>query len=69
MLAIAGIPRSVKWEIIADNLRKAGWSWGCMSAIESCRAHMDRWCTPRCSLEAILKIAAAESQSFKRETA
>jgi hypothetical protein len=22
------------WEIIADNLSKAGWSWGCMSAID-----------------------------------
>jgi hypothetical protein len=21
------------WEIIADNLIKAGWSWGCVSAI------------------------------------
>ena len=23
------------WEIIADNLHKAGWSWGCVSAIDS----------------------------------
>jgi hypothetical protein len=23
------------WEIIADNLRKAGWSWGYVSAIDS----------------------------------
>ena len=23
------------WEIIADNLSKAGWSWGCVSAIDS----------------------------------
>jgi hypothetical protein len=22
------------WEIIADNLSKAGWSWGCISAID-----------------------------------
>jgi hypothetical protein len=22
------------WEIIADNLRKTGWSWGCVSAID-----------------------------------
>ena len=29
-------PRRVKsWEIIADNLSKAGWSWGCVSAIDS----------------------------------
>ena len=24
------------WEIIADNLSKAGWSWGFVSAIDSC---------------------------------
>jgi hypothetical protein len=23
------------WELIADNLCKRGWSWGCVSAIES----------------------------------
>jgi hypothetical protein len=23
------------WEIIADNLSKAGWCWGCVSAIDS----------------------------------
>jgi hypothetical protein len=22
------------WEIIADNLSKAGWSWGCVSAVK-----------------------------------
>jgi hypothetical protein len=21
------------WEIIADNLSKAGWNWGCVSAV------------------------------------
>jgi hypothetical protein len=25
------------WEIIADNLTKAGWSWGCVSAVDSRR--------------------------------
>ena len=25
------------WEIIADNLSKAGWSWGCVSTINSNR--------------------------------
>jgi len=25
------------WEIIADNLSKAGWSWGCVTAIDSNR--------------------------------
>jgi hypothetical protein len=23
------------WEIIADNLSKAGWSWGCVFAVDS----------------------------------
>jgi len=23
------------WEIIADNLSKAGWSWGCVLAVDS----------------------------------
>ena len=23
------------WEIIADNLGRAGWSWGCVSAVDS----------------------------------
>jgi hypothetical protein len=23
------------WELIADNLSNAGWSWGCVSAIDS----------------------------------
>ena len=25
------------WEIIADNLSKAGWSWGCVSALDAQR--------------------------------
>jgi len=23
------------WEIIADNLSKAGWTWGCVAAVDS----------------------------------
>jgi hypothetical protein len=23
------------WDIIGDNLSKAGWSWGCVSAVDS----------------------------------
>jgi hypothetical protein len=26
--------RVKNWEIIADNLSKAGWSWGCVSALD-----------------------------------
>src|SRR5262249_50864093 len=34
--AKAGKLRRMKhWEIIADNLSKAGWSWGCVSALDS----------------------------------
>jgi hypothetical protein len=29
------IRRMKYWEIIANNLRKAGWSWGCVAAIHS----------------------------------
>jgi hypothetical protein len=29
------IHRVKYWEIIADNLSKAGWSWGCVSAMDS----------------------------------
>jgi hypothetical protein len=24
-----------RWEVIADTLSKAGWSWGCVSAVDS----------------------------------
>jgi hypothetical protein len=27
--------RMKNWEVSADNLRKAGWSWGCVSTIDS----------------------------------
>jgi hypothetical protein len=33
--ASAGANSGKYWEIIADNLSKAGWSWGCVSAIDS----------------------------------
>ena len=29
-------PINVKfWEVIADNLSKAGWSWGCVATVDS----------------------------------
>ena len=32
------------WEIIAKTLSKAGWSWGCVSTIQSQRANnLDCW--------------------------
>jgi hypothetical protein len=27
--------RMNNWEIVADNLSKSGWSWGCVSAVDS----------------------------------
>jgi len=32
---IGRIHRVKYWEVIADNLSKTGWSWGCVSAIDS----------------------------------
>jgi hypothetical protein len=29
------IHRVKYWEIIADNLSKAGWSWGCVAAVDA----------------------------------
>jgi hypothetical protein len=26
---------AIHWEVIADKLNKAGWSWGCVAAIDS----------------------------------
>jgi hypothetical protein len=36
-IIMSAIPRyrMKNWEVIADNLSKAGWSWGCVSAIDS----------------------------------
>jgi hypothetical protein len=30
----AHLQRVKYWEIIADNLSKAGWSWGCVSTVD-----------------------------------
>jgi hypothetical protein len=37
VIAVWSRIRCVKryWEIVADNLSKAGWSWGCVSAADS----------------------------------
>jgi hypothetical protein len=24
-----------RWEVVADNLSKAGWSWGCVTAVDA----------------------------------
>jgi len=39
--------RKKYWEIIADNLSKAGWSWGCVSAIDNLPTQEKfAWTTP-----------------------
>ena len=33
---IVNANHSIKyWELVADNLSEAGWSWGCVSAVDS----------------------------------
>jgi len=64
------IQRVRDWEIIADNLSKAGWSWGCVLALDSSRrtiwiadAHRDnrKRCVARSDekLTAFLELEAA----------
>jgi hypothetical protein len=35
MVASHCAPKKYYWEIIADNLSKAGWIWGCVSAVDA----------------------------------
>jgi hypothetical protein len=44
---LVGESRKRVQEIIADNLSKAGWSWGCVSAVDSNRRTI--WIAPRCA--------------------
>jgi hypothetical protein len=64
------------WEIIADNLSKAGWSWGCVSAINSngktifvADAHRDNGkrfiVTPDEKLRAFLELQRVTRESFR----
>jgi hypothetical protein len=46
------LPSVKYWEIIADNLSKAGWSWGCVSAIDS--SGRTRACTKLAPASAVL---------------
>ena len=64
------------WEIIADNLSKAGWSWGCVSALDLegrtlwiADAHRggesDSLCTPNEKLTAFLQLERVTGESFR----
>jgi hypothetical protein len=47
------------WEIIADNLSKAGWSWDCVSVIDTngTPSTARQWCHEK--LTAFLELEAA----------
>jgi len=48
------------WEIIADNLSKAGWSWGCVSARHRSEwRHLDRALHQAATLRGRCRAAAA----------
>ena len=32
---VLALPDTFYWKIIADDLSKAGWSWGCVSTVDS----------------------------------
>jgi hypothetical protein len=49
------------WEIIADNLSKAAWSWGCVSAIDS-NGRRSGLQTPTATTESVLLYAQRKSQ-------
>ena len=57
------------WENVADNLKKAGWSWGCVSAIDSngrtiwiADAHRDDGKRLRFRLNALDSVASVRSK-------
>jgi hypothetical protein len=64
------------WEIIADNLSASGWSWGCVSAVDSCGhtiwiadAHRDNGkrfiVTADEKLRAFLELQRVTRESFR----
>jgi len=53
------------WEIIADNVKKAGWSLGWVSAVDSEGAKdLDCWCTSTESGEIICECFLGINKSF-----
>jgi len=64
------------WEVIADNLSKAGWSWGCVATIDSngqmifvANAHRDNGkrfiVTADEKLRAFLELQRVTRESFR----
>ena|SRR5436305_12680380 len=77
------IARVKYWEIIADNLKKAGWSWGYVSAVDSERrtiwivdahrdgkrfvVHADEKLTAFVELESVIRAAERPEDCQARE--
>jgi hypothetical protein len=68
------------WEIIADNLSKAGWSWGCVATVDSngqtifvADAHRDNGkrfiVTADEKLRAFLELQRVTRESFRSPNA
>ena len=74
-------PINVKfWEVIADNLSKAGWSWGCVATVDSngqtifvANAHRDNGkrliVTADGKLRAFLELQRVTRESFRSPNA
>ena len=50
------------WEIIADNLSKAGWSWGCDSSVDNGKRFIVRADE---KLRAFLELQRVTRESFR----
>jgi hypothetical protein len=68
------------WEVIADNLSKAGWSWGCVATVDSngqtifvADAHRDNGkrfiVTADEKLRAFLELQRVARESFRFQNA
>jgi hypothetical protein len=68
------------WEVIADNLSKAGWSWGCVATVDSsgqtifvADAHRDNGkrfiVTADEKLRAFLELQRVTRESFRSPNA
>jgi len=68
------------WEVIADNLSKAGWSWGCVATVDSngqtifvANAHRDNGkrfiVTADEKLRAFLELQRVTRESFRSPNA
>ena len=52
IMSVIARNRMKNWEVIADNLSKAGWSWGCVSTVDS-RGHESLLLTHTAIMESV----------------